>query len=152
MHTLLITDDHLSVLQTLDFAFRSDRLRVLSAIAGPAALELWERETVDAALIDLHMPVMDGLTLTRALKERASAAGRLLPIWIMTAAPSAVAVEQARVTGAEGMLRKPFDAAAFYDQLLRKLGGVPDRKILPPDLAGPREVLHFAGSGPPPDQ
>jgi CheY-like chemotaxis protein len=113
MHTLLITDDHPSVLHTLEFVLASAELHVLVAESGAAALERIEQEPVHAALIDLHMPTMDGLTLTRELKARAAKLGRGLPIWIMTAAPTAGAAEQARLDGAEGMLKKPFDADAF---------------------------------------
>lgn len=121
MPTLLITDDHRSVLQALEFVLADGELRVVVAESGLIAVACAERESVDAALVDLHMPVMDGLALTRALKDLATKSGRTMPIWIMTAAHSAAAAEQARLAGAEALLKKPFDCVTFREELLRAL-------------------------------
>lgn len=147
MLNLLVVDDHPSVLGTLDFVLASDRVRVLTAGCGAAALDTCRREAVDAALIDLHMPVMDGIALLQALKDHAAGTGRPLPVWLMTAAPTPGALEQSRQGGAEAMLKKPFDALAFKEALLSRMGGNPSS--LASDAGGPREVLLFAGSGPP---
>lgn len=125
MQTLLITDDHVSVLRTLEFALGDNDLRVIVTESGPAALACAERETIDAALVDLHMPVMDGLALTRALKEHAAKANRALPVWIMTAAHTPTGAEQARLAGAEALLKKPFDCGVFRTDLLRHLTAGP---------------------------
>lgn len=127
MLTLLVVDDHASVLQTLDYALSSEPVRVLTAGGGSAALAVCEQERPEAALVDLHMPGMDGLTLTRALKDHAAKVGRGLPVWVMTAAPTVAAVEQARLAGAEALLKKPFDCGVFREELLRRLtvGPVP---------------------------
>ena len=121
MRTLLIVDDHRSVLQALEFVLARDELRIVLAESGHAALACVEREALDAALVDLHMPVMDGLALTRALKEHAAKSGRALPIWVMTAAHTAAAAEHARTAGAQALLKKPFDSEAFRAELLHVL-------------------------------
>jgi CheY-like chemotaxis protein len=123
MPTLLITDDHPSVLGALEFVLAGDTLRVLLADSGTAALAHVERGPVDAALVDLHMPAMDGLTLTRALKAHAVRTGHPLPVWIMTAAHTAATVEQGRLAGAEAVLKKPFDIESFAAELQRTLAG-----------------------------
>lgn len=121
MPTLLIADDYPSVLHTLEFVLASEELRVVLASSAASALALLPQGNVDAALIDLHMPVADGLALTRALKTHAAQSARPLPVWIMTAAPSLAAAEQARQAGAESLLKKPFDGPAFREELLRHL-------------------------------
>lgn len=125
MPTLLITDDHASVLRALEFVLVGSDLRVVLAQSGTAALASLEHETPDAALVDLHMPGMDGLMLRRALKEHATKNGGILLVWIMTAAHTSVAVEQARLAGAEALLKKPFDCGAFREELLRRWTGGP---------------------------
>lgn len=125
MRTLLITDDHPSVLRALEFVLAGSELRVVLADSGLTALACTEGETLDAALVDLHMPGMDGLALTRVLKDRATKSGRLLPVWVMTAAHSAAAAEHARVAGAEALLKKPFDCGSFRDELIRLLAAGP---------------------------
>ena len=121
MPTLLIVDDHPGVLQALEFVLTTETLHVALASCGTAAIELTQRQHVDAALVDLHMPGMDGLTLCRRLCEQAQGENRRLPVWIMTAAPTTQAAEAARSDGAEALLRKPFDCPAFREELLRSL-------------------------------
>lgn len=121
MRTLLIVDDHPSVLHTLEFVLAGAELRVVLAESGHAALTCVEREAFDAALVDLHMPAMDGLALTRTLKEHAAKSGRALLVWVMTAAHTAAAAEQARTAGAQALLKKPFDCEAFRAELLHEL-------------------------------
>ena len=125
MATLLITDDHPSVLRALEFVLAGSDLRVVLTESGAAAVATLERETPDAALVDLHMPGMDGLALTRALKDHAAKLGRNVPVWIMTAAHSSAAAEQARIAGAEALLKKPFECGAFREELLRRLTAGP---------------------------
>lgn len=121
MRTLLIVDDHPSVLQALEFVLAGSELRIVLAESGHAALACIEREALDAALVDLHMPAMDGIALTRALKEHAAKSGRALPIWVMTAAHTSAAAEQARMAGAQTLLKKPFDSETFRGNVLEVL-------------------------------
>lgn len=113
MRTLLIVDDHASVLETLVFVVTSRGYRVLTASSGRRALEIAEQEAADAALVDLHMPGIDGLKTCRGLREISSRRGQQLPIWVMSAALPSTAEAQAREAGATGTLKKPFDAEGF---------------------------------------
>lgn len=113
MRTLLIVDDHASVLETLSFVVTSRGYRAVTAPNGQRALEITEHEGVDAALVDLHMPGMDGLKTCRGLREISSRRGRQLPIWVMSAALPSTAETQAREAGATGTLKKPFDVETF---------------------------------------
>jgi CheY-like chemotaxis protein len=117
MPTLLIADDQEGVLAALDFILSEHGARVLLAKSGPIALQLFESESVDVALIDLHMPGMDGLAVSRRLRERAAAKSQNLPIWMMTAAYTAAAVTAAKQAGAITLLKKPFDTV----ELLREM-------------------------------
>lgn len=123
MPTLLIVDDHASVLHTLEFVFAGADLRIRLAESGAAALALAEQDAIDAALVDLHMPAMDGLALTRALKAHGARSGQDVPIWLMSAAPGIGAAEQSRQAGAEELLKNPFDCVAFRATLLQRLNG-----------------------------
>ncbi|MDJ0780614.1 MAG: sigma-54 dependent transcriptional regulator [Desulfosarcinaceae bacterium] len=58
---------HLSAMRRL---FRSKPYELLMATSGAEALALLERRSVHAALIDLKMPGMDGLTLLREVRDR----------------------------------------------------------------------------------
>lgn len=113
MRTLLIVDDHASVLETLTFVITSRGYRALAASSGHRALEIVEQETVDAALVDLHMPGIDGMKTCRSLREVSLRRGRQLPVWVMSAALLSSAEAQAREAGATGTFKKPFDVDVF---------------------------------------
>lgn len=132
MRTLLITDDHESVLHTLDYVLGLRGYRALLANSGAAALDIAAKETFDAALLDLHMPGMDGLALCRALRERSIAAGRKLPIWIMTAGYVPSITTMAAQAGALAVLKKPFDCDELLKEVERYCAGeLPIPPLLP---------------------
>ena len=113
MRTLLIVDDHASVLETLAFVVTSRGYRALTASSGQRALEIAEQEAADAALVDLHMPGIDGLKTCRGLRENSSRRAHQLRVWLMSSALPSTAEAQAREEGATGILKKPFDVDAF---------------------------------------
>lgn len=113
MPTLLIADDHEGVLATLDYVLSQHGVRVLTANSGAAAVQRFETEKIDAALIALCMPVMDGLAVCRTLRQRGTERGQNLPVWIMTAAFTASAEKSAKEAGAVTLLKKPFDCVAL---------------------------------------
>lgn len=123
MRTLLITDDHESVLHTLEYVLTLRGYRTLLASSGAVALEVAGRETFDAALVDLHMPGMDGFALCRALRERAITAGKDIPVFMMTAVHVPVAAKRALEAGAVTLLKKPFDCGEFLSAVERYCSG-----------------------------
>ncbi len=119
--TLLIVDDQDTVLRVLEYVFTSRGHRVLTARSGAAAVELLRNGQAQAALIDMHMPEMDGFQTTEALLELARQRGDNLRVWMMTGAFSTMAQKRAREVGAVTLLAKPFDFTAFLTQLAREL-------------------------------
>lgn len=149
MRTILIVDDHESVLQTLSYVLGLRGYQTRSATTGPAGIELARSEIINAALVDLHMPGMDGFALCRALREQAVSRGSEFPVWIMTAAPVPAALPKAIEAGAVSVLRKPFD----FEELLRSLdeycGGAKVVPDLPPRTSAPQ--LSAFGTTPTPN-
>lgn len=70
---------------------------------GQRALELVEELTPDVVLMDISMPVMDGLTATRSITERS-----LAPVVILTAFSQRDLIDQATQAGAMSYIVKPF--------------------------------------------
>ena len=68
--SLLIVDDEEFVRETLALYLESEGCQVVSASHGEAALELIEEHEFEAAIVDIRMPGMDGLTLLSELKAR----------------------------------------------------------------------------------
>ena len=67
---LLIVDDEQGILQVYGNFFSKRGFDVITAENGAIALELLQKEHFPVAIVDISMPVMDGLTLAKEVKER----------------------------------------------------------------------------------
>jgi len=104
----LIADDHAAVRATLEYVL-GFHFRIVLAASGFEALTVIKSETIDAALVDLHMPGLDGFQTCEALQRYAREQGRTLNVWLMTAAFTKAAQKRALEIGAVELLSKPFD-------------------------------------------
>ena len=77
---------------------------------GQQALDKVQQQSFDLVLMDINMPVMDGLTATRAIRALPGAPARL-PIVVLTADVMNEAEAQAHSAGAQGFLSKPVQFA-----------------------------------------
>jgi CheY-like chemotaxis protein/HPt (histidine-containing phosphotransfer) domain-containing protein len=118
--------------------------RVTVAGDGRAALDLLESETFDAILMDVQMPLMDGLEATRLL--RAKPGLQSVPVIAMTAHAMAQDRERCLAAGMSDFVSKPFELAELVKVLARWTSrgtetpsAVSDPAALPPfhlDLPG----------------
>ncbi|MBL8326968.1 MAG: response regulator [Rubrivivax sp.] len=101
---------------------RSIGVEVIEAEDGAQGLALLERQRVDLVLMDLQMPVLDGLAATRQLRER-EARLRLprVPIVALTANAFDEDVTASMAAGMDGHLAKPYSREQLYDLLRRWL-------------------------------
>ncbi|WP_187276558.1 YfiR/HmsC family protein [Parahaliea maris] len=81
---------------------------------GAEAVEAVANQTFDVVLMDQHMPVMDGLTATRTIREREQGSDRHVHIVALTAAATVEDRENSLAAGADGFVSKPFRAEALY--------------------------------------
>ena len=91
-------------------------VEVYTAVDGLDAIRCLEVQNVDAVLMDIHMPRMDGLTAVREIRR----AGRWssLPIIALTAQARTEDVQLSRDAGMNGHLTKPIDEVALYRTLM----------------------------------
>jgi two-component system, cell cycle response regulator DivK len=89
--------------------------RVVEAVNGSQAVEMAESESPDIILMDLSLPVLDGLAATRRIRER-NGAGRT-PIVAVSAHDSADFHAEALAAGCNEYVTKPID----FDQLVQLL-------------------------------
>ena len=114
---MLVIDDQPSVRISLEYLLGLSGYDVCGADSGLNAIALADTEAIDGALVDGHMPVMNGFETCLRLRAQASARGRTLRIWFMTGASTAAIERRAIELGAFGVLTKPFD----YTTLLARL-------------------------------
>jgi len=85
---------------------------------GAEALEAWKAQPWDVILMDMQMPVMDGLAATRAIREAESAMSRArTPIIALTANAMSHQISQCRAAGMDGHVAKPIEAARLFAAL-----------------------------------
>ena len=92
-------------------------LQVIEAENGREALEVLAAEEVELVLMDIQMPVMDGLAATRAI--RASPRLAQLPVLAMTAHAMQGDREQSLAAGMNDHLTKPISPETLYAAMLR---------------------------------
>ncbi|HYG08001.1 MAG TPA: hybrid sensor histidine kinase/response regulator [Stenotrophomonas sp.] len=105
---ILVVDDVAENLVAMEALLRRDDVRVLCARSGAEALELLLQHEVAVALLDVHMPEMDGFSLAELM--RGAARSREVPIIFLTASPSdPVRSFQGYGAGAVDFLHKPIE-------------------------------------------
>jgi signal transduction histidine kinase/CheY-like chemotaxis protein len=82
---------------------------VLTAETGKAAVEIWERERVDAILMDVQMPVMSGIEATRTIRAREEGSAAHVRIIAMTAHVMKGDTERCLAAGMDDYIAKPID-------------------------------------------
>ena len=102
---LLIVDDERGMRDTLVDILEELGFRIDQAANGQEAVDKVEAHDYGLVLMDIRMPVMNGVEALRRVKELCSE----LPVIMMTAYTDAVAVEEARCQGAEEVMYKPLD-------------------------------------------
>ena len=81
----------------------------------------------DMILMDVQMPVMNGLDATRAIRSGSNPLGKTIPILAMTANAFLEDVQQSRDAGMDEHLSKPVDLAVL-EQTVRRFRSTPPRK------------------------
>jgi DNA-binding response OmpR family regulator len=104
---VLVVEDHQDVRDMLETLLAVDGYQVRTAAHGRQALESIEREPPCVILLDVMMPVMDGVTFARALRGAADPVVAQTPIVLVTAVSDADKVRQQ--TGALDVIPKPID-------------------------------------------
>ncbi|MEW2914821.1 response regulator [Leisingera sp. JC11] len=100
---------------------------------GKEAVEAAERNSYDVVLMDMHMPVMDGVAAAKAIRAKEQAKGGRLPIIACTASVTLADQERCADAGMDGFVGKPFRADALLSVVEKAgLGAVPEQTVPPP--------------------
>ena len=109
--SLLVVDDDPSVLEMLHDALDLWGFDVFLAKNGREGLHVLATQKVDGILVDMDMPVMDGLTMLDELRWL----GYPTPVVIMSGGVKVLNQKQVKNEGAQGFMSKPFSLAFLRD-------------------------------------
>ncbi len=120
IEVLVAEDDRINA-RLIHALLRKAGHRVTLTGDGRSALHAARAGSFDLALVDLRMPVMDGLDFTRAWREHEAAQGgeRRMPIIALTANMAEEAREQCLAAGMDDFITKPIDPETL-DGLIRR--------------------------------
>jgi two-component system, OmpR family, KDP operon response regulator KdpE len=100
---VLVVDDEQQILRALRVILREAGFEALPAATGEEALDLAALQRPDAAIIDLLLPDIDGVELTRRLREWTD-----MPVIVLSAVGEEDAKVRALAAGADDYVTKPF--------------------------------------------
>ena len=119
MQSILAVDDSASMRKMVSFTLAGAGFKVVEAIDGVDALEKAQAQDIDLVLVDQNMPRLDGIGLTRKLRE--DPRFQNTPILILTTESSDQMKQAGRAAGATGWLVKPFDPNRLIEVIQKVL-------------------------------
>jgi two-component system sensor histidine kinase/response regulator len=94
---------------------------------GREAVDLFQSQSFDAAILDVQMPTMDGLQATAAIRSLEEGTGQRLPIIAMTAHAMTGDRDRCLAAGVDAYIAKPIDATRLVE-LVESLAARPSRE------------------------
>jgi CheY-like chemotaxis protein/HPt (histidine-containing phosphotransfer) domain-containing protein len=144
---ILVVDDNLLNQQVVQELLTMESFAVTTASNGHEAVKTIRKKVFDAVLMDIHMPVMDGLAATREIRN--DLRFNTLPIIAMTASAMAADRQMGFSAGMSAYITKPIDPERLLQVLVRWIparqqpgsalpahAAVSDTRQLPANLPG----------------
>jgi two-component system, OmpR family, response regulator MprA len=126
---ILVVDDDPALRTALDRALKLEGYRVSFAHDGRQALQMMTSASQDAVILDLGLPLVDGLEVCRRVRER----GDRTPVLMLTARDAVTDRVEGLDAGADDYLVKPFaldELLARLRALLRRTNATPSEGVL----------------------
>ena len=117
---ILLVEDNPVNRRLAEFLLRSQGYDVRAAATGVEAFEMLERERPDLIVMDIQLPGMDGLEVTRKLKEQPATAD--IPVIAVTSYAMKGDREKALAAGCAGYVTKPIDKNIFIQEIAAHVG------------------------------
>lgn len=136
---ILVADDNQTNQTIISQLLSSAGHTVMVASDGEEALDLYERERPDVALLDFNMPHRNGLEVVRAIRMM-EAPGVRMPTIILSASVTLEARDKAQNAGADEFVGKPFDAAGLIEKVDRL-----SARVLPRDRDAVTNISQHQG-------
>ena len=72
MYRVLVCDDDEAIVRSIEIYLKAEGYETVSAYNGKQALEKLEKEEVQCVIMDIMMPVMDGISATLKIREKSN--------------------------------------------------------------------------------
>jgi PAS domain S-box-containing protein len=120
---VLLAEDHPTNRRVIELILGQTPVSLEMVENGEQAVAAWARGDYDLVLMDMQMPVMDGLTAIREIRAREAALGRP-PVRIVTLTANALPEHRraSEEAGADDFLTKPVNAARLIEAVLAPFG------------------------------
>lgn len=131
-YNILVCDDERDILDAIEIYLKAEGYSVFTAEDGAAALEILEKKEIHLAIIDIMMPVMDGITLIMKMREVTN-----IPIIVLSAKSEVTDKIVGLNVGADDYIIKPFNAVeltARVNSLIRRYFSLGASEIKKGDL------------------
>ncbi|AWM32700.1 MULTISPECIES: response regulator [Hymenobacter] len=113
--TVLIAEDSSVILNLTRKILELQKYKIVLARNGGEVIKQLEANPVDCVLMDINIPVMDGMECTRVIRRHPDPAINQLPVIAITGNANNYSMEQFREAGVTDYLPKPLD----FDALVR---------------------------------
>lgn len=104
MVNILVADDDLRILRLINDFLKLEEFNVYKAENGKEAIELFEKENISLAILDIMMPIVDGWDVCKHIKSKSD-----IPVLILTAKDSDIDELFGFDIGADEYMSKPFN-------------------------------------------
>ncbi|WP_339866522.1 response regulator [uncultured Algoriphagus sp.] len=111
---ILVGEDSSVILNLTKSILSFEKYQMTAAKNGKQVLEMLEKEDFDLILMDLNMPVLDGVTCTIMIRDLEDPVKSKLPIIAISGNINNYTMDEFRKLGFDDFLQKPLD----YDKLL----------------------------------
>jgi two-component system cell cycle response regulator DivK len=118
-HTVMVVEDYDDTRLLLRQVLETRGYRVLEAINGQQAVDIAVREHPDLILMDLDLPILDGIAATQRIRQHADLTK--VPIVAVTAYPMSYTHVKAFAKGCDEYMAKPIDLNELTELLSRYL-------------------------------
>lgn len=136
--SVLLVDDHALNRKVARLFLEPLGIAIVEAENGEEAIRWLQTRDFDLVLLDMHMPVMDGMTALRHIRQHEMQAIRNVPVIALTADSLGPENSRYHEMGADGYVGKPIDHRELIIEIGRvleaKFGRVPAPKAAYPDL------------------
>ncbi|MBK8398982.1 MAG: response regulator [Leptospiraceae bacterium] len=120
MKKILIVDDQVSIATILGSILKAGNFEIINAVNGEAGIQKAKELKPDLIIMDIMMPVKDGITAIKELREMEDF--KNIPIFILSAKGGSHDTNLVEELGVCGLLKKPFSPGIILAEVKKALG------------------------------